>query len=117
MSRPHGSQRTGTAVADGSGGILLVWGGSTDTGGSGMAGYLLFRNNVLRAQPTPAQFIDTSVTAGVPYDYTVAAIDNAGNQSGASNAVQITLSTGPAQTAPVDAYSFPEPALRGVARL
>lgn len=104
-----------TAVANGSNEILLTWGGSTDSGGSGLANYRLFRNNTVRAQPAQTQFTDTGVTVGVPYEYAVAAVDNAGNQSGLSNLVEITVSTETMPAKLIETYSYPEPALRGAA--
>ncbi len=67
--------------------ITLNWGASTDTGGSGLAGYNVYRNGALAATlGTVLTYQDTQpVTATV--SYFVRARDGAGNLSGNSNTV------------------------------
>jgi len=70
--------------------VGLGWNASTDTGGSGLAGYRVFRDGAQIGTPATTAFTDTTVSAGVTYTYTVRAVDNAGNVSTDSNAVQAT---------------------------
>jgi YD repeat-containing protein len=72
--------------------INLTWTGSTDTGGSGLAGYEIFRNN--GGSPigtsTVASYADQAATPATSFSYTVRAYDKAGNRSGMSNSVSVT---------------------------
>ena len=71
--------------------ITLNWGASTDSGGSGLAGYEVFRNGTL-ATTVPAgttTYSETQPTT-VTVSYFVRARDNAGNVSGNSNTVTRT---------------------------
>jgi uncharacterized protein (AIM24 family) len=67
--------------------VNLSWTASTDTGGSGLKGYNVYRGGTYLKQilapstSTP----DTGLSASHSYSYTVSAIDNAGNQSAQSN--------------------------------
>jgi fibronectin type 3 domain-containing protein len=76
--------------------VILSWTASTDTGGSGLAGYEVWRATsaagpfTLIAQRTTTGYQDTSVTSRVPYWYVAYAYDAAGNRSGASNTVSAT---------------------------
>lgn len=73
--------------------INLTWNASTDTGGSGLGGYEVFRNNggsPIGTSTVPS-FSDQSAVPATTYLYTVRAYDNAGNRSGMSN--QISVST------------------------
>jgi uncharacterized repeat protein (TIGR03806 family) len=73
------------ATAISSGRVEVQWSASTDTGGSGLAGYRVFRDGsgtALGMVMAPAvSFADISVTPNTLYSYTVAAFDNAGNTS------------------------------------
>jgi len=69
----------------------LTWSASTDAGGSGLAGYRVFRHENLVATVSGTTFINSGLAAGTQYRYRVAAIDNAGNQSGLSS--QVTVNT------------------------
>jgi chitodextrinase len=66
--------------------VNLSWSASVDTGGAGLAGYVIFRNGVQQATSSSASFSDT-VANGARHTYTVAAYDAAGNTSAQSNAV------------------------------
>jgi chitodextrinase len=72
--------------------INLNWNASTDTGGSGMAGYRIYRNGVVFSGTTATvtSYADTSVGGGTTYTYTVAAIDNAQNISAQSTSANAT---------------------------
>ncbi|MBB5873505.1 hypothetical protein F4553_006939 [Allocatelliglobosispora scoriae] len=79
--------------------ITLNWGASTDTGGSGLAGYDIYRNGALAASVgTVTTWADTQ-PATATVSYYVRARDNAGNVSGNSNTVTRT-GTSPDTTAP-----------------
>jgi chitodextrinase len=86
----------GTAT---SGAITLTWTASTDD--TGVTGYNVYRGGALLAGTTATSFVDSSVTPGTTYDYTVKARDAAGNLSAASNTATVTAaSTGSSGTAP-----------------
>ena len=74
-----------TATAASCSQINLSWTASTDTGGSGLKGYNVYRNGVFLKQVlAPATSTsDTGLTASASYSYTVLAIDNANNASAA----------------------------------
>ena len=84
--------------------INLSWTASTDSGGSGLAGYRVYRGGSLIASPTTNSYSDTGLASSTLYSYTVAAYDNATptNTSAQSNtasattwtAVTASLSTG-----------------------
>lgn len=57
--------------------VDLSWGGSTDSGGSGLAGYRIYRGGSQIATTTSTSYSDTSVSGGTSYSYNVAAYDNA----------------------------------------
>lgn len=70
--------------------VNLSWSAATDTGGSGLAGYRIYRNGSQIATASATTYSDTSVSPGVTYSYRVASYDNAGNVSGQSNEVSVT---------------------------
>jgi len=67
--------------------INLAWGTSTDTGGSGLAGYKVYRGTTQIATTTLLIYRDTGLTANTTYNYTVAAYDKAKNVSAQSASV------------------------------
>jgi YD repeat-containing protein len=72
--------------------INLTWGASTDTGGSGLAGYEIFRNNggsPIGTSSVPS-YADQSLAPYTTYLYTVRAYDGAGNRSSMSNQISVT---------------------------
>jgi fibronectin type 3 domain-containing protein len=82
------SQPTGlTATASSCSQINLSWNASTDTGGSGLNGYKLYRNgSYLKSVLAPSTSTsDTGLAASTIYSYQVSAIDNAGNESAKSS--------------------------------
>ncbi|MBL0058250.1 MAG: hypothetical protein IPP35_03885 [Elusimicrobia bacterium] len=103
------------AVGIGAGRLLLSWSPSTDTGGSGMAGYRLFRDGLAAASPTAANFTDTGLVLGSVHSYAVLAYDNAGNQSGLSGTLNVTVSSQVTPAGLSEAYSYPDPAMGGAA--
>src|SRR5262245_46837097 len=80
--------------------VDLTWAASTDTGGSGMAGYKVFRNGTQIATTSLTSFSSTNLAASTPYTFTVAAYDNAGNTSAQSTAASRTTPACPDPTAP-----------------
>lgn len=92
-----------TATALSQTAIRITWTASTDTGGSGLAGYRVFRATT--SGGTYTQFSpdlstasltldDVSLTAGATRFYRVAAFDGNGNQSALSNIVSATTQSG-----------------------
>src|SRR2546422_4834200 len=79
--------------------VQLTWSGSTDPpGGSGLAGYKIYRQRGTGARlpvgtvgASTLTFIDRPLQpGGTSYTYTIVAFDKAQNHSTASNAVTIT---------------------------
>ncbi len=92
-------QLTGKAVSQTS--IALSWQPSTDSGGSGLAGYHLYRNGVFIASSATTAYTDTALMSGTQYTYTVSAYDKAANGSVASAAVRVaTQGVSPDHTPP-----------------
>ncbi|MCU1606781.1 MAG: barrel protein [Modestobacter sp.] len=94
-SVPTGLAVSGTPTASS---VALTWTAATDdAGGSGVAGYRIYRNGATTplnsTLVTTTSYTDTTVAASTSYSYTVAAVDNAGNQSATSAAVAATTST------------------------
>jgi serine protease AprX len=81
---------TNVKAAGSRGKISLSWTASTDSGGSGLAGYKVFRSTSSTgtftqiATTTTTSYTDTAVTKGKVYYYYVVAYDKAGNNSAAS---------------------------------
>lgn len=75
-------------------GATLTWAASTDTGGSGLAGYDVLRvsgsSSTVVGTATSATFALTGLTANTAYTYAVRAKDGAGNTSAASSSVTFT---------------------------
>ncbi|MDQ3986403.1 MAG: S8 family serine peptidase [Actinomycetota bacterium] len=73
--------------------VSLTWTGSTDSGGSGLAGYKVYRATTSTgtytqiATTTTTSYTDTAVSKGKTYWYYVNAYDRANNHSAASNKV------------------------------
>lgn len=86
-----------TALATAPSRIELSWLASTDSGGSGIAGYRIFRDDssTALATVTATSYADTSVTPGTRYSYVVRAVDNAGNVSAPTQPVEATTPTAP----------------------
>jgi YD repeat-containing protein len=72
--------------------INLAWNVSTDTGGSGLAGYRIYRNGLQINTSATNSFADTTLSPATVYTYKVAAYDNAPipNQSAQSAQAQAT---------------------------
>lgn len=79
---------TGLAsTAQSSSSITLAWTAATDTGGSGLAGYQVYRNGSLVGSPGGTAYTDSALAADTAYSYQVAARDGAGNVSAKSAAL------------------------------
>jgi fibronectin type 3 domain-containing protein len=78
--------------------IDLTWTASTDAGGSGLAGYRIFRNGGVNpiATVTTAGYSDTNLAASTLYTYTVRAVDGANNLSANSSPASATTQSPPA---------------------
>lgn len=94
---------TGLVATAGVGQVALNW---ADSGASDLARYRVYRSadgttwaNV--ASPTASAYTDTAVTNGTTYSYRVTALDQAGNESGASAIVAATPRAAPTFVAAV----------------
>ncbi len=67
--------------------INLSWSPSTDTGGSGLAGYIVYRSDVEIGRTASISYSDIGLQPSTSYGYTLKAYDNAGNMSPASAVV------------------------------
>jgi chitodextrinase len=85
------------ATAIGQDNVTITWTASTDeAGGSGLAGYDVYRGTTKVGSTTTTSYTDTGLNPSTAYSYTVRAKDVAGNASAASSALSVTT-TGPAQ--------------------
>lgn len=84
--------------------VNLSWSASSDTGGSGLAGYRVYRNGAQITATAATSYADTGVAGGTTYSYTVAAYDNVGNVSAQSSAASAT--TPPALAAAVSSTTW-----------
>ena len=82
--------------------VNLAWSAATDTGGSGLKGYNVYRGtSFVKLVPAPAtSTADAALAASTVYSYTVSAVDNAGNQSGRSNTATTNTPACPDTTPP-----------------
>ncbi len=93
-SIPTGLQATSTSASQ----IYLSWQASTDnSGGSGVAGYQVLKNNLITATTSLTSFLQTGLLPGTSYYFAVTAFDYAGNVSPSSVPVliQTTASSSP----------------------
>jgi chitodextrinase len=82
--------------------IALSWAVSTDSGGSGLDKYWVWRDgvNVATVTAPTASDTDPGLTPSTAYSYQVSAWDKAGNQSALSAARSVTTSAAPDTTLP-----------------
>lgn len=79
--------------------ISLSWNASTDNaGGSGVAGYDIYRNGQRIASANTTSYTDAGLQASTQYGYQVRARDNAGNASALSAMLSATTTTGGGNT-------------------
>ena len=76
------------ASAPTSSSLTLSWSASTDN--IGVAGYRVYRDGTLAASPGGTSVSITGLSAGVPYSFTVSALDVAGNVSALSAPLSVT---------------------------
>ncbi|UPV72908.1 glycosyl hydrolase [Halorussus limi] len=72
--------------------VDLAWDAASDSGGSGVDHYAVYVDET-RSQQVPAGTTSTTVSglaSGTTYEFSVTAVDGAGNESSASNAVGVT---------------------------
>ncbi len=76
--------------------INLSWAASTDSGGSGLKSYNIYRNDVkLNSSPvTATTYGDATVRPATAYRYRIEAVDGAGNKSSQSSVVSLTIRRG-----------------------
>ncbi len=91
------SAPTGLSAASAKRKVNLAWSSSTDAGGSGLAGYRVWRATAGSSGPfspigttATASYADSTVTSKVTYWYRVTALDGAGNESQPSGVVAAT---------------------------
>jgi len=76
--------------------VNLYWTASTDTGGSGLAGYKIYRNDkgdnipYATVSSTSTRYVDENCNASTTYTYKIKAYDFAGNYSQFSDEVTVT---------------------------
>ncbi len=75
-------------------GLTLSWPAVTDTGGSGLAGYDVYRDGTLIGSPAAAPYQVTGLSPATRYEFTVAARDAAGNRSARSPALAVSTAAG-----------------------
>jgi len=106
-SAPGNLHVMGTATSSS---VTLMWSPSTDN--VGVTGYRIYRGSTLSVtvSGTETSFTVTGLSAATSYTFTVRAIDAAGNESAASNTVQVTTASAPAAQpwAPNTAYAVGE---------
>lgn len=79
-----------SASAVGPSQINLNWDASSDTGGSGLAGYRIYRAGSLINSTNSTGYSDIGLATNTAYSYTVAAYDQAANTSTQSNTASAT---------------------------
>lgn len=95
------------AIATSSTQINLSWSASTDTGGAGLAGYKVFRNNAQIATTTLPAYQNTGLTASTTYLYAISAYDKSGNISARSATTTKSTLQQADITAPTVAITIP----------
>jgi endo-1,4-beta-xylanase len=108
---PPSAPGTPTASGVTATGAGLSWSASTDTGGSGLAGYTVYREQGATdpqlGQSTTGSITLTGLTPSTRYEVYVRARDGAGNLSTPSATVAFTTQSGPAAGPCRVAYSAP----------
>ncbi|HUI07681.1 MAG TPA: fibronectin type III domain-containing protein [Verrucomicrobiae bacterium] len=89
--------------------IDLTWGAAVDTGGSGLHGYQIFRDEVLVATTSNTSYSCLNLAPGTQYCFTITAYDNQGNVSVESGPVCV-VTLNPASTPPGDTTAPTVPA-------
>lgn len=85
-----------TSPSQTSNSISIQWNAATDNaGGSGVAGYDVYRNGSLVASPTTTSHTSSGLSANTQYTFRVRARDNAGNASAQSGEITARTTTTP----------------------
>jgi len=87
-------------ISAGTTSISIGWNPSTDTGGSGLYGYEVFRNGTQVGSVTTNYFSDSGLQESTSYTYFVRALDNAGNRSNLSSGLTVSTAGTTADTTP-----------------
>ncbi|MEU4622341.1 glycoside hydrolase family 3 N-terminal domain-containing protein [Actinoplanes sp. NPDC023801] len=82
------------ATAVGATSLTLTWPVATDTGGSGIAGYDIYRDGALAGSTNTTSYAVTGLSPATSYEFSVAARDAAGNRSARSSALVVTTAPG-----------------------
>ena len=70
----------------------LTWDAASDGNGSGIAGYLIYRDDGAEYGPTTnTNYLDSNTASGATYTYWVEAFDGTGLMSGPSNSATLTV--------------------------
>ena len=83
-----------TAVGASPSQINLSWTGSTDPGGAGLAGYIIYRGGSEVGRTASTTYSDNGLVQNTNYSYYVKAYDNANNVSGQSNTASASTKPG-----------------------
>jgi hypothetical protein len=78
------------ATVTAAGNVSLTWDASTDASPGGVAAYTVYRDGAAVGTSQETSFLDTSVSAGTTYSYTVSATDTLNATSAQSDPVSIT---------------------------
>lgn len=72
--------------------VSLAWNASSDSWGPGIGGYVVYRNGtaITTTAANSTSYVDTGLSMGATYSYTVAARDTLGYTSAQSGAVSVT---------------------------
>ena len=87
--------------------ITIRWNSSTDNGGSGVAGYRVYRNGLLAGTTTGTSYVDGGLSPSTQYCYMVMAYDAAGNSASASARACATTASGSVSSMPADEFNGP----------
>jgi uncharacterized protein YkwD/chitodextrinase len=95
VTQPPSAPVLNSATAPSSSEADLGWTASVDA--VGVSGYQILRNGGVLAtvSGTTLSYADTTVSPGATYSYSVRAFDAAGNQSAASNSIQVAIPVAP----------------------
>ncbi|HUJ70956.1 MAG TPA: glycosyl hydrolase family 28-related protein [Verrucomicrobiae bacterium] len=98
-----------SATANSSTQISVTWSASSDTGGSGVAGYTVYRNGTLVGTTAATSYGDTGLAPSTQYCYTITASDNAGNISSSSSQGCVTTQPAPSPSPSPSPTPTPSP--------
>jgi chitodextrinase len=82
---------TGLAATASATQVNLSWAPVTDSGGCGVAGYSVYRDNRLIGTTQSTTYSDANVTPNTRYRYRAAAYDRVGNSSPRSHQIQVRV--------------------------